>query len=236
MFTDEDLIDIYQRLDMLKKEFKQNKNYCFDMMPQQFFLRVRQLKTQVYGLRVQGYFAYHLDFDITPSSWDCGDFKDSLGQDIEFKCSFIDNDSQNINVKQIRLWQPLDYYYIMTIDYRDYTDIKYNLFILDKEEMIKECEIINACAVANTKEHTTDKSSLGFSIKENTEHFERWQNRYLNNKFNINKVVSKSLEKQQTIRQQQLLNSLTNFQNRYTISATYERQKDYGEYNTDDLE
>lgn len=217
MFTDDELIDIYKRLDLLKKQFKNNKQFGFNLAPQQFFLRIRQLKTQIYGLRVQGYFAYHLDFDITPSSWDCGDFKNHLGHDIEFKCSFLDSESQSINVKQIRLWQDLDYYYIMSIDYRDYKNIKYQLFELTKEEMIRECQLMNALPVANTKENHTEKSSLGFTIKEDTDNYKRWQDNYLNKKFDINKIVERSLTREETIRQKIIINTLTEFQNCPTI-------------------
>lgn len=216
-FTDEELIEFYKKLDLLKKEFKTNRMFAFDLMPQQFFLRVRHLKTQIYGLRIQGYFAYHLDYDITPSSWDCGDFKNGMGHDIEFKVSFKDDESQSINCKQIRLWQDLDFYYVLSVDYRDYNNIKYKMYELTKQEMEQECKLMKATAVANTKENTTEKSSLGFSIKENTEHYKRWEENYLNKKFDIDKIVQKSLNKEETIKQKLIINSLTEYQNCNTI-------------------
>lgn len=195
-FTDEELIEFYLKLDLLKKQFKINNQYGFDLMPEQFALRVRQLKTQVYGLRVQGYFAYHLGFTLSPSSLDCGDFRTRGGHDIEFKVSFLDEDSDKINVKQIRNWQDLNYYYIFTIDYSDYRDIKFKSYELTKEQMIEECNLINAKPVANVGgKNEFEHASLGFSIRVGSEHYLRWEEKYLNKKLDINKVVKDNLNR-----------------------------------------
>ena len=195
MFTDQELIDFYQKLDLLKSNFRKDKEFGFDLMPSQFFLRIRHLNSQTYGTRCQAYFCYHLDYEITPSSLDCGDFKDSLGYDIEFKCSFQDTENQTINCKQIRLWQELDKYIILSIDYADYYDIKFNCYELKKTEMIEECKLLNAIPVANTKDRYNEYSSLGLSIKIGSEAHQRWEEKYLNKKFDINKIVSKSINR-----------------------------------------
>lgn len=194
-FTDEELIEFYLKLDKLKNNFKKDNKYGFDLKAKQFALRVRHLKPQQYGLRVQSFFAYHLNFTMTPSSWDLGDFKTKGGHDIEFKCSFIDNDTNKINVKQIRNWQDLNYYYVFTIDFTDYRDIKFKCYELSKKEMIYECLVMKAKGVANTKDHHHEKSALGFSITIGTEHYDRWEKNYLNNKFNIEQIVDENLIK-----------------------------------------
>lgn len=205
-FSDSDLIHIYQVFDTLKSSFKNNKYYGFDLPPQQFFLRCRHLPTQIWGTRIQAYFCYHFNFEITPSSWDCGDFKTHLGHDIELKCSFVDNETNSINCKQIRLWQDLDYYLILEVNFEDYTNIKYNLFELTKEEMIEECKLLNALPVANVKDkNTTEFASLGFSVKRDSEHYTRWQEKYLNKKVNIDKVVKKNNDKLQDLKQKEIL-------------------------------
>ncbi len=210
--TDEELISIYQKFDLLKSQFKKDKQFGFDLMPPQFFLRCRHLPTQIWGTRIQAYFCYHFDFDITPSSWDCGDFKTHLGKDIEFKCSMVDEEITTINCKQIRLWQDLDYYLIMEIDFTDYQNIKYNLYELTKEQMIEECKILNALPVANIKEHATEKSSLGFSVKRGTEHYNRWQEKYLNKKINIDYIVKRNIDRKNDFemikRQNKILESI----------------------------
>ena len=198
-FTDEELIEFYKKFDSLKKKFKEDKQYGFDLEADKFFLRVRPLKTQIYGLRVQCYFAYHLDFKLIPNSMDCGDFKTKAGHDIEFKCSFIDEEAQSINVKQIRQWQNLDYYYVFTVDYRDYRNIEYKCYELSKEDMMKECELMNAKPVANVKDKNNfEHASLGFSITLGSDNHRRWEEKYLNKKFNIKEIVNNSLNKIRT--------------------------------------
>lgn len=204
-FSDIELIQIYQIFDNLKSSFKNDKYYGFELMPQQFFLRCRHLPSQIWGTRVQAYFCYHFDFEITPSSWDCGDFKTHFGHDIEFKCSFVDNEINTINCKQIRLWQNLDFYLIMEVNFTDYNNITYNLYELTKKEMIEECKLLNALPVANIKEHSTDKSSLGFSIKKDSQHYKRWQEKYLNKKINIDKIVQNNIKKLQNLKQKEII-------------------------------
>lgn len=203
-FTDEELIEFYKKFDSLKKKFKEDKQYGFDLEADKFFLRVRPLKTQIYGLRVQCYFAYHMDFTITPSSLDTGDFRTKANHDIEFKCSFLDEESNSINVKQIRNWQDLDYYYIFTVDYKNYSSIEYKCYELSKEQMIEECKIMNAKPVANVKDkNNTEHASLGFSIQVGSEHFKRWEKKYLNKKFDIKKIVINSLSKINNLKQKE---------------------------------
>jgi hypothetical protein len=192
----EELIKLLESFDKINSCFKNDSKYGFDLMPDDFALTVRPLKTQIYGLRVQGYFAHHLNFILTPSSMDLGDFRTPGGHDIEFKVSFLDNDSQSINCKQIRNWQDLDFYYVFTINYSNYRDIIFKCYELTKEQMIEECSLVNAKPVANvSSKNDSEHASLGFSIKVGSEHYRRWEEKYLNKKFDIRKVVSDNLKR-----------------------------------------
>lgn len=193
--TEEQLIDLHVKIDSLKKNFKGEKKYGFNLSAKSFALKVKFLNTQSYGLRVQSFFAYHLGFKLTPSSLDLGDFKTVGGHDIEFKCSFLDSNQDNINVKQIRNWQDLNYYYVFTIDFNDYRDIKFKCYELSKEQMINECILMNAIPTHNTKGNHHEKSSIGFSICVGSENYDRWEKQYLNNKFDIEKIVDESNKK-----------------------------------------
>lgn len=212
--TNEQIIAMYEQQDILNANFKKNKQYAFDLDVQSFALRVRNLKTQIYGLVFQSYFATLLDFKITPSSLDCGDFSTKGGHDIEFKCSFIDNQSQNINIKNIRNWQNLDFYYVFTVDYRDYRNILFKCYELSKQAMIEECILMNAKPMSNVKAKNDDgeNRALGFRIKENTEHYKRWEDKYLNRKIDIAQLsinrliqIKKEEEKQLIINIQALM-------------------------------
>lgn len=186
--TNDEIISMYEMQDIINGNFKGNKEYGFDLDVDSFFLRCRNLKTQIYGLRVQAYLCTLLKYKTTPSSEDCGDFKTRENQDVELKCSFIDAYARNINVKQIRQWQGLDWYYCFTVDYSDYRNIIYKCYKLTKEQMAEECSIINAKPVHSTKKNNenNEKVELGFSIKIGSEHFDRWETRYLNKKLDLN--------------------------------------------------
>ena len=66
---------------------------------------------------------------------DCGDAVDKNGIYYEFKNSFT-NQEQNLNIRQIRLWQNVDYYYCFYINEEELE--KSVFFVLTKEEMVEE--------------------------------------------------------------------------------------------------
>lgn len=185
--TNDEIIAMYELQDVINQNFKKNKEYGFDLDVDSFFLRCRNLKTQIYGLRVQAYLCTLLKYKTTPSSDDCGDFKTRENQDVEFKCSFLDNFAKSINVKQIRNWQDLDFYYVFTVDYTDYRNISYKCYKLTKQQMEEECSLMNAKPVHSTKKNNenNEKVELGFSIKVGSEHYDRWEVRYLNRKLDL---------------------------------------------------
>lgn len=203
--TNDEIITMYESLDVLYGNIKQNKTYGFDLDVDSFFLRHRYAKTQIYGLRVQAYLCTLLKYKNTPSSDDCGDFKTREGEDVEFKCSFLDNYVRVFNIKQIRQWQDLNWYYVFTVDFSNYRNIIYKCYKLTKEQMNNECILMNAKPVHKTKKNNEndDKVELGFSIKEDSEHFKRWEEKYLNKKIDLKVLSDERLneinEKQQLI-------------------------------------
>lgn len=197
--SNEEIIAMYELQDIINSNFKGNKEYGFDLDVDSFFLRCRNLKTQIYGLRVQAYLCTLLKYRTTPSSDDCGDFKTRENQDVEFKCSFLDNQAKAINVKQIRNWQDLDYYYCFTVDYSDYRNIAYKCYKLTKKQMEEECTTLNAKPVHSTKKNNenNEKVELGFSIKIGSEHYNRWEEKYLNKKLDLKALSDERIKEVQ---------------------------------------
>lgn len=183
---DLELIKMHEAQEMITARFKEDKNYAFDLAVDSFFLRVKGLNPQRYGLRAQAYFSLLLDYQTIPSSEDCGDFMNKEGEQVEFKCSFISKINKDINVRQIRPWQALKYYYIFTVNYSNYHKLEYKLYKLSKQEMAQECELLNAGSCHGTKEisESNPHKELGFSIKLGSEHFLRWEEKYLRINFN----------------------------------------------------
>jgi len=201
--SNEEIIAMYELQDTINKKFYEDKYYGFDLDLDSFFLRCRPLKTQIYGLRVQAFLSTRLKYKTTPSSEDCGDFKTRENEDVEFKCSFIDNFAKQINVKQIRQFQDIDWYYIFTVNYNDYRNIIYKLYKLSKKQMTEEMIIMNAQPIHSTKKQNeaNEKVEYGFSIKLNSEHFKRWEDNYLNKKFDLRKLNEEALEELKNVSQ-----------------------------------
>ena len=76
-----------------------------------------------------------LGFKKVSSRMDCGDAVDNDGKYYEFKNSFT-NQAQNLNIRQIRLWQPVDYYFCFYINENNLDDSIF--FILTKAQMEEE--------------------------------------------------------------------------------------------------
>ena len=76
-----------------------------------------------------------LGYTRVSSREDCGDAIDEEGTYYEFKNSFT-NQQQNLNIRQIRLWQNVDYYYCFYINEEDLD--KSVFFVLTKAEMIEQ--------------------------------------------------------------------------------------------------
>ena len=73
-----------------------------------------------------------------PASEDCGDAKDEFGRIYEFKNSFT-NQKQTLNLRQIRLWQNIDFYYCIYINELDLD--KSMFYILNKDQMTEEVSL-----------------------------------------------------------------------------------------------
>jgi hypothetical protein len=198
MLTSEilNIIKAHKVQDEINKAFKSNKNYGFYYDIDTFSIMCYNLSPQRYGLRMQDYFGYMLNFKKVPSKKDRGDYLSTTGQFVEFKCSFLKEYQREINVKQIRLYQDLSYYLVFTVDYSDYFNIKYKTYMLSKLEMEQECILMNATSCHMTKENheQNEKVELGFTIREDSENFKRWEEKYLLKRFDIVEVCDKKLD------------------------------------------
>lgn len=198
--NNEDLIKMYEMQDIINQNFNENKTYGFDLDIYSFLLRCRYLKPQIYGLRLQAFISTLLKYKTTPSSLDCGDFKTRENEDVEFKCSFMDKIIRQFNVKQVRPWQELDWYYVFTVDFSDYRSLIYKCYKLTNKQMKEECELMGAKAIHSTKKSNENNENieLGFTVKLDTEHFLRWEANYLNKKLDLEALSQERLEEIKT--------------------------------------
>ncbi len=200
----------------LSKTFKQNSKYGFDMTIDDFIYRVCHLNPQKYGLRIQAYFANVMGYKFLDKSLDNGDFENLEGETVEFKCSFLnlDHETNKINIKQIRLYQEIKYYYIFTINFNDEHNLTYKTYKLNKNDMLSECKLMASnCHMTKLRNEENKNVELGITItaKEENEHFKRWEDKYLLTNFNIKTVCDNYIERHKQIEiYQDFIKEITN--------------------------
>lgn len=210
-----EIINLHEQIDEILTKFKNDKEFGFDKDIDRFCLLAKLLNPQTYGNRVQCYFANIMDYTIIPSSLDKGDFLNKYGETVEFKCSFLTKLSRDINVRQIRTYQSeLKYYYVFTVDFLDYNNIRYKTYRLTKSQMLQEVNLLGAKPCHSTKVANTNNLNVevGFAIKYGSLNHKRWESTYLLNEFDIKSISIKKIESmseveklKNTIEQLQLL-------------------------------
>ena len=113
---------------------------------------------------------------------DRGDAVDKNGIYYEFKNSFT-NQGQNLNIRQIRLWQNVDYYYCFYINEEELE--KSLFFVLTKEEMAEEVALCGGYTHGTITANAVNKHNE-YSItipvyNDKNEKTIRWKEKYLSN-------------------------------------------------------
>lgn len=162
------LLEKYTNYEYLE-EIKNNKD---------FYSIISPLTAQSKSTKQENRICTILDGKKIKAEADKGDFVDKNGDFFEIKCSTPSKDGNILNVVQIRLHQPIEYYICVFID-----DINYKnnfVFKLTKEQMKQECELIGNSAHGAAKKQQINKE-MRFSIKIddiNSETTKRWLDKY----------------------------------------------------------
>lgn len=118
-------------------------------------------------------------FDAVPASQNHGDAKDDKENFYEFKTSFT-NKGNNLNIRQIRLWQKVDFYYCFFINEQE---IEKSLFFkLSHEEMLQEVSMCGS-ATHGAKQANEVNQNIEYSITIpvydlNNAKTRRWKEKY----------------------------------------------------------
>ena len=121
-----------------------------------------------------------LGFTRVSSREDRGDAVDANNCYYEFKNSFT-NKGKNLNIRQIRLWQNVDYYYCFYINENNLEESVF--FVLTKEDMIKEVELCGGYTHGTISVNELNKRNE-YSItipvyNDKNEKTKRWKEKYL---------------------------------------------------------
>jgi len=159
-----------------KKIITNKKNilkYSWDL----FIEEILFCSSQMYGPLIQDKINYELRFS-RPNDKDSGDSKTKKNQHIEIKSSILTNTNENINIRQIRPWQDVDYI-ICCIDNRNSNAIT-NFWYLTKENMQYEIEKCKAVASHGTEKSLENNKTIEKSItlKKGDKNYNRWLTKY----------------------------------------------------------
>ena len=148
-----------------------------NVKPDLFFYCLSLLSTQQKAPLCEEYIIKQLKGEKIKSSLDRGDFKIN-GEYYELKCSF-NNKGENLNIRQIRLYQDVNYY---LCGYVDIFCLKKSYFyILTKIEMEKEVRMLGSFThgtKAAQKEKGNSEYSITIPINPLNDTFLRWNEKY----------------------------------------------------------
>lgn len=123
---------------------------------------------------------YLLGYERVPSSQNRGDAVDNNGYYYEFKNSFT-NEKHNLNLRQIRLWQEVDFYYCFYINEEDINNSVF--FVLTKKEMEEEVRLFGSythgTADVNAQNNLNEYSITVPVYDDSKSITKRWKEKYL---------------------------------------------------------
>ena len=126
-----------------------------------FYFLISKYSTQKKAVLAQTFIANKLGAKEIAASENQGDFVfENTKTYVELKHSFK-NQAQNLNIRQIRLWQNVDYYYCFYVDEDNFDNS--NFYILTKEQMKQEVELCGG-ATHGTIEANINNQNIEYSI------------------------------------------------------------------------
>lgn len=166
----------------LRKQAHENKELGFDWALGDFINLMRTLNPANYGTRIQNRIIQNLKFEKLKANQNKGDCLNNFGDAYEIKTSIIDGINIDLNVVNIREWQPVNYY-IVAFDVRPEVGFKCYFFCLSKFEMLEELKILITSNALGTIESnaTNENVERRFSIRIDSDNWNRWCFRYLSN-------------------------------------------------------
>lgn len=168
-----------ERVEKILEEQRElsNSTDLMDIEPNLFFYCLSLLSTQQKAPLCEKYVVKQLKGERVKSSLDRGDFKIDEKY-YELKCSF-NNKDKNLNIRQIRLYQDVDYYLCGYID--TFCLNKSYFYILTKIEMEKEVRMLGSFTHGTKtaqKEKGNSEYSITIPINPLNDTFLRWNEKY----------------------------------------------------------
>ena len=145
-----------------------------------YYMATASLSAQKKAPMGEKFLCNKLNLKQIPSREDRGDAVDENGIYYEFKNSFT-NEAKNLNIRQIRLWQDIDFYICFYINEENLDDSIF--FKLTKQEMEEEVELCGGYTHGTIQANAVNQHSE-YSItipiyNDKNEKTKRWKKKYL---------------------------------------------------------
>ena len=164
----------------LKKGYSLSQDISECGNAQLYYMSTASLTVQAKAPLGEKFLCNLLGFRRLSSRENRGDAIDELGRYYEFKNSFT-NQAKNLNIRQIRLWQEIDFYYCFYINEEDLS--RSIFFVLSKEQMIEEVALCGGFTHGTIEANAVNQHceySITIPIYNNTNiKTKRWKERYL---------------------------------------------------------
>lgn len=164
----------------IKLRLKEEPESVLGLDKDLFFEIMSYLHPSTYGKYIQDRYIYDKGLESISSLEDRGDCMDVNGNYYELKTSFIDSVNSRINVVQIRPWQNIDFYDIITIDKRE-NPFDVGVYRLSKNDMEYECSLLGSTAHITSEASRFNKNKeLRFTLKVDPFSWDyiRWEEKY----------------------------------------------------------
>lgn len=150
--------------------------------PKLFFNLLQDVSAQQKAPRIEKFIANRMGWKIVPSSEDRGDFITPDGKYIESKMS-TNNQAEQANLKQLRMWQSVDYYLCGYID--QYELENSIIYFLTKEEMLEQVEKYGS-VMHGTKDAVENNKNVEMAItvkvySERSDRTKEWNSNFKDN-------------------------------------------------------
>lgn len=142
------------------KEYKDEENVVNISSNKVFYNLISGYSVQSKAPLSDKHLFSYFNFTSVPATENRGDAKDEENIYYEFKTSFT-NKGDNLNIRQIRLWQKIDYYYCFFINEEDIS--KSLFFKLSHQEMEEEVKLFGS-ATHGTIKANKNNSNIEYSI------------------------------------------------------------------------
>jgi hypothetical protein len=179
LFDRNSTISAHKQKKLVKEQYSK-KNWGLDLSLEDLALISATFPSaQQYGPKFERWINNYLGWENVKSSLGRGDSK-IPGKEIYIEQKWNIRTDVGPGGLQHRFWQDIQYYLYGHVDDSDSDNIVVDIYLLTKEQVLDEAEILGAVPTHGTKNANILNENIEYSmsVKYNSEHHNRWKAKY----------------------------------------------------------